>query len=401
MTPYPSSNDALRIAIATSGRFHVLDLARELATRGHDVRLYSSLPHSRAERFGLAREYHRSLTTLVAPVVAWQRLAPKVMPAALSWMSVRAHDAAVSAMLEPCDVFIFMSGIYLNSAQRAKERYGAKLWLERGSRHILSQDNILSTVPGATRPFRDIIARELAGYQLADRIVVPSRHVAESFAHDPESAPKLFVNPYGVSLDMFPYRERKSRAQGPLRIVFAGTWSWRKGCDVLEAAIRECKDVHLLHVGDIGDLNFPKRESMFEHLNAVPQAELTAIYHESDVFVHASREEGLSMVQVQALASGLPLICSDRTGGADLAATPALRSRITVVPHGNVTALNLAIESARDAVRVGVALPPLSHEDLHAISWQAYARRYNAELSASVRVIRPVAIQPERCRRCF
>jgi glycosyltransferase involved in cell wall biosynthesis len=318
------------------------------------------------------------------------------MPAAFSWMNVRAHDAAVSAILEPCDVFIFMSGIYLDAARRAKERYGAKLWLERGSRHILSQDNILSTVSGATRPYRDIIVRELAGYRLADRIVVPSRHVAESFGRDPESASKLFVNPYGAALNMFPYRERQSRAQDPLRVVFAGTWSRRKGCDLLEAAIRQSKGVHLLHVGDIGDLTFPKPEERFEHLNAVPQAELAAIYYASDVFIHASREEGLSVVQAQALASGLPLICSDRTGGADLGVTPALRNRITVVPHDDVTALIFAIQSAGDAIRAGAVLPPLSHEDLHAISWQAYARRYHAELSGSVCAIRPRVIVPER-----
>jgi glycosyltransferase involved in cell wall biosynthesis len=384
MTPNPSSKGALRIAITTSGRFHVLDLARELATFGHDVLLYSALPHSRAEKFGLARKHHRSLLTLVAPVAAWQRFGSKVMPATLSWINVRSHDAAVSAIIEPCDVFIFMSGIYLHSARQARERYGAKLWIERGSQHILSQDDILSNVPGATRPYRDIIVRELAGYQLADRIVVPSRHVAESFARDPELSRKLFVNPYGTALDMFPYQERKPRVHGPLRIVFAGTWSRQKGCDVLEAAIRQSKGVHLLHVGGIGDLKFPKQDVMFDHLNAVPQAELAAIYHASDIFVHASRQEGLSVVQAQALASGLPIICSDRTGGADLAVTPALRNRITIVPHNDVAALRLAIESARDAFHGGAVLPPLSHDDLHAISWQAYARRYNAELTASV-----------------
>jgi len=36
------------------------------------------------------------------------------------------------------------------------------------------------------------------------------------------------------------------------------------------------------------------------------------------VFVMASIEEGLAMVQVQALACGLPLICTTNTGGEDL-----------------------------------------------------------------------------------
>ena len=66
-------------------------------------------------------------------------------------------------------------------------------------------------------------------------------------------------------------------------------------------------------------------------------------YAQANVFVHASREEGLSVVLGQALAMGLPIICTDRTGGADLAHTPALKERITIVPHDNVDALSEAI----------------------------------------------------------
>ena len=56
---------------------------------------------------------------------------------------------------------------------------------------------------------------------------------------------------------------------------------------------------------------------------------------------------------MQALASGLPLVCTDRTGGADLAHTPALAARITVVPHDDVGALADAIARWRDRWRDG------------------------------------------------
>ena len=48
-----ASGRGRRIAIATAGRFHVLDLARELAALGHEVRFYSMLPPSRTASFGL------------------------------------------------------------------------------------------------------------------------------------------------------------------------------------------------------------------------------------------------------------------------------------------------------------------------------------------------------------
>jgi len=106
--------------------------------------------------------------------------------------------------LHPCGVFICMSGIYLEAARFAKECYGAAIWLERGSHHILSEDEILASTPGGERPSLLAIRRELAGYALANRVVIPSHHVAESFRRDEPSYAKLFCNLYGVDLAMFP-----------------------------------------------------------------------------------------------------------------------------------------------------------------------------------------------------
>jgi glycosyltransferase involved in cell wall biosynthesis len=49
-----------------------------------------------------------------------------------------------------------------------------------------------------------------------------------------------------------------------------------------------------------------------------PQSELVAHYGQAHCFVIASIEEGMAMVQMQALACGLPLICTPHTGGEDL-----------------------------------------------------------------------------------
>jgi 3-isopropylmalate dehydratase small subunit len=101
--------------------------------------------------------------------------------------------------------------------------------------------------------------------------------VAESFERDPAAHSKLFVNPYGTNLDTFPLRERSGQSGGRVRLIFAGAWSRRKGCDVLEAAIRRCEGVELRHVGSIGDQPFPRNDDRFVHLDAVPQSALAAI----------------------------------------------------------------------------------------------------------------------------
>ena len=67
----------IRVAIATAGRFHVLDLARELNALGYAVDFYSYVPKSRAVRFGLPSVCHRSLVPFALPALAVERFAPR------------------------------------------------------------------------------------------------------------------------------------------------------------------------------------------------------------------------------------------------------------------------------------------------------------------------------------
>jgi glycosyltransferase involved in cell wall biosynthesis len=369
----------LRVAIATTGRFHVLDLARELHALEHDVKFYSCLPRARARAFGLPAACHISLLPLAFPAVAWQWLAPRAAARVRERLLYATLDRALVLRLQPCDVLICMSGLYLDAARFAKRRFGARIWLERGSRHVLSQDEILAAIPGSERPSPLTIRRELAGYALADRISVPSVHVEESFRRDDAARLKLVRNPYGVDLAMFPLGAEKP-VRDPVTFLTVGQWSHRKGCDTLAAAIRRVPGTRLIHVGAIIDLAFPEGDEQFVHKEAVTQKALASIYASADAFVLASREDGFGLVLSQALASGLPVICTDRTGGPDLAHTPALAARITAVPHDNLDALACAMTVFRDRLRGRAPFPPLADADREALSWAHYGRRYSDAL---------------------
>jgi glycosyltransferase involved in cell wall biosynthesis len=372
----------MQIAIAAAGRFHVLDLARELHALGHRVRFYSYVPRSRVRSFGLPAECHVSLMPFALPAIIWQRLAPGFLPRLRERIMYAALNYAAILRLRRCDVFICMSGIYLEAARFARRRYGARLWVERGGRHILVQDGILAAIVGAERPSHITVRRELAGYEMADRIVVPSLQVEESFAAMHNLHPKLFRNPYGVDLGMFPARSSKKIVE-PIALLFVGTWSLQKGCDLLERAVNSVDGVRLTHVGAIGDLRFPKLGHRFVHHDPVEQSELKNFYAGADLFVLASRQDGFGMVLSQALASGLPVICTDHTGGTDLAEMPGIASRLTIVSAGDVGALAEALRFWRDRLRGGEALPMLGETERQRLSWTAYARRYHAELLRS------------------
>jgi alpha-maltose-1-phosphate synthase len=374
----------VRVAIATSGRFHVLDLARELSACGYAVDFYSYVPKMRALRFGLPSASHRSLLPLTLPALALGRFAPPVPPTFCEWLLYKSLNLAVITRLQACDLFIGMSGIYLEAARFAKRQFGAAIWLERASRHILSQDEILAAIPGASRPSSLAIDRELAGYTLADRIVVPSLHVKESFRRDPATHAKLFVNPYGVDLEMFPSAQLHDCGK-ELTLLFVGTWSLRKGCDLLVSALERTPGARLVHVGSIGrDLAFPTHDPRLVHIDPVPQTELARFYAKAGAFVLASREEGLASVLAQALASGLPVICTNRTGGADLAHTPTLVKRIKVISSDDLPALVAAISDLRSRLETGERFPPLTDTDRKTLSWAAYGRRYAEQIAANL-----------------
>src|ERR1039458_320289 len=162
----------MRIIIATTGRFHVLDLARELAVLGHDVRFYSYVPRKRAEQFGLPRECHRWLLPWVLPLLAARSRGPGAWSNYLDVLLQRAVDGLVARWLEPFDVFIGMSGLCVKSAQAAWEKHGAKIIPERGSRHVLSQKEILEAIPGMPKPAvpEFNVRRELWGDRKSTRL---------------------------------------------------------------------------------------------------------------------------------------------------------------------------------------------------------------------------------------
>jgi glycosyltransferase involved in cell wall biosynthesis len=227
-----------------------------------------------------------------------------------------------------------------------------------------------------------MVERELRGYALADRIIAPSTHVVDSFTPWPECARKVFLNPLGVDIDQFPMRVRPSRSREPT-VLFVGQWSYRKGVDVLTEAIMEMDRVTLVHVGALSDVSFPKAPQ-FIHRDPVPQQKLAEFYSAADVFVLPSREDGFGVVLSQALSSGVSVVCTDATGGPDLAQLPGLSRLIRIVPSGDPTALRCALNEAIDD-SINGKVPPITEAERRILSWRTCALRELRLMEAAVR----------------
>jgi starch synthase len=381
-----------RVAVVTSGRFHLLDLARELHEQGHDVAFYSCAPRARATSFGLPAEAWRGLDSLCYPLYWVNQRAKSHILQRLSFAALqRAMARTLERRLAPCDGLIALSGLLPQANVRLCRRYGARLWIERGSRHYLSQMRILANIPGARPPRLAPPDGELADYANADRIVVPAAHVVRSFLEEGVSAGKLFCNPYGVDLRMFAPTPVPAVGTPPT-IIMVGRWSYRKGCDLLTSAWRAMPGVRLCHVGPVDDCPLPMEQG-FMHTDSVDQTALRAHYGQGHVFALASREEGLALVQAQALACGLRLVCTDRTGGEDLRQFLPDPNTVTVVPSDNVDALRSALKQSLDLARAEPAglrdrLAGASEE----LSWRGYGRRYSDALRADLNFSKGMAV---------
>ncbi len=106
-------------------------------------------------------------------------------------------------------------------------------------------------------------------------------------------------------------------------MVFVGQVDYRKGIMHLFSAMKkfDVGDISLKLVGgydSTSDLYKCGSEmENVEFLGFVTKDRLSEIYNEADVFVFPTLCEGFGLVVLEAMACGVPVICSENAGGND------------------------------------------------------------------------------------
>jgi glycosyltransferase involved in cell wall biosynthesis len=145
-----------------------------------------------------------------------------------------------------------------------------------------------------------------------------------------ETPPALETIPNGVDLRRFPLRARKARRGVDTVIGMAARFAAEKDHATLLNAFADLpKSFRLKLAGDgplLGEL-----QARVHALGIAPRVEflgvvsnMTAFYRELDLYVQSSRYDGFSLVAVEAMASGLPVIASDVDGLRDTIGRPDL-----------------------------------------------------------------------------
>lgn len=198
---------------------------------------------------------------------------------------------------------------------------------------------------------RQLIERETAALRHAAAIVVTS-----------QATRRLLISDFAVPADRIsvaePGVDPAERAAGspdgePLRLLAVGSLVPRKGYDILIEALRPLadQDWNLTIVGandrspattaalaaQIAEAGLDERITL---TGAIGDEALARAYHQADLFVMPSLFEGYGMVLTEALARGLPILCT--TGGAAAETVPDAAA-VKVGP-GDASALSKALQ---------------------------------------------------------
>lgn len=325
----------MRVLQTVFGVFHHFELARELHRRGRLEAVYSTWPWRRLQREGLPREKVRTFPWLGLPEYLLGRTGLDMprLDNELGYRNALAFDRWTEREVRQLirhrrapHALIGISGSSLRAGQLVQQTGGVFV-CDRGSTHQRFQEEVVAEefrrwgVDRRVSDERDT-RREEAIYAVADAITVPSAAAKKSFVRMGISADKVHVIPYGVRLEQFSPAAPPSSEE--FSVLFAGSVGLRKGVPYLLKAFAALRSPRkrLRLVGSVQKEIEPILQRLprehVEFLGVLPQGELARCMRRSHVLVLPSIEEGLALVQAQAMASGCPVICSTATGGEDL-----------------------------------------------------------------------------------
>lgn len=178
------------------------------------------------------------------------------------------------------------------------------------------------TLKGGILDSTEKLERKTQELQLADIVVGPSSFVKNSLP-DWAKEKKIIIAPFGSPAPITEKVEKTHKSfSKPLRVLFAGSMTQRKGLGDLFAAMRllNRRDLELVVMGAAeAPMEFYRKEyPHFIYETGRPNPQVLALMKTCDVFCLPSIVEGRALVMQEAMSQGLPLIITPNTGGEDL-----------------------------------------------------------------------------------
>lgn len=155
----------------------------------------------------------------------------------------------------------------------------------------------------------------------ADIVVGASQFTLQTLRESGVEEKKLRYLPLGFEADRIPFMENKESRKGPLKLLFAGRITQRKGIKYLLEAMKEFDpkqaELHIIGYVHGSGKALMKYDNFILH-PPVQQYELFKMYSEFDAFVLPTVFEGFGLVILEAMAAGLPVITTPHSIGPEI-----------------------------------------------------------------------------------
>lgn len=192
--------------------------------------------------------------------------------------------------------------------------------------------------------------------RFSDHVVCPCRDdLRYIVSHGWCADDKISIVPHGVSKDFF---RARNYGRDTHRLLFVGSWlHMHKGTHYLVEAFKNIvsavPDTRLCIVtGGMPKEEVPKDfppylRNQVKVIPYIPYNNIQSCYQENDIFLLPSVFEGFGKVVLEAMATGMPVIMTDRVGARDLVMSP--KDAIVVSSCNSEALAETAIELLRDS----------------------------------------------------
>ena len=223
----------------------------------------------------------------------------------------------------------------------------------------------------ATRDSIEKLSRKARELELAELVICPSQFVLESLPATARAQKKCSVRSIRLT-NCRSYGNEKDES-GPLRVLFAGALTQRKGLADLFAAMKMI-DTSAIELVVMGSLLQPldwyrERFPNFTYEPPRPHRDVLRLMQSCDVFVLPSIVEGRALVQQEAMACGLPLIAT-RNAGADDLIEEGVTGFLVPVRSPEVMAEKIGWCAANRSLLSGMGIA--ARERAGELTWRAY-----------------------------
>lgn len=313
--------DRVQVVLVSTGTWHLGNTARAFAARGALAGLWLAdrkpvgVP---AEKYRRCWSYHLAMKPFYhfAPKYYWEKAFYGLVPIWGRW--VRRQP------LPDCQVVQAIMGLGTEIFDRT-EGTGHLRVVDCPNTHPTTYFGFWQRECDLWCPGEEVVvprwmfARMNRELERADLILVQSKFAKESMTLNGVPETKVFINPMGVDTTLF--RKRTEIPKTPRFISVGGAITLRKGYQYLFRAFQLVKkalpDAELICVGKYKydfRMERPKWEGTFTHYQGLSQSEVAELLRTSTAFVFPSLEEGIARAQIEALATGLPVIGTHEGG---------------------------------------------------------------------------------------